>query len=189
MLLAIRSLTTKEFPMRTRGVKVAGLIGCLLIALIALAATFLPKLGAEPSARLGEEKTASESKDRVALAESRVAIERGAMKVAEAHKKMVAAKLTSARSRVAAARAAEAFSEKQFKRMESLENSVSQAVVREFQAKWDAARTGRTVAEDNFSECEAGVALEEAKVDLARLKVEDAELRLKQLKAKVGAKP
>ena len=175
--------------MRTRGLKMAGLAGCLLIVMVAARATMPPRVVAEDPAPQAGEKNASPRKDGMALAESRVALEGAAMKVADAQKKVAAAKLTSARSRVVEARAVEEVSRKQLRRFEELleSNAVPRAIADEHRAKWVATKTGRAVAEDMVSECEAGVAVEEARVGLARLKVADAELRLKQVNA--GVKP
>ena len=106
--------------------------------------------------------------------------------MAEAQKKITAAKLASVRARVVEAQAAEAFAEAQVKRLQELvrQGAVGVEVVEERRAQWEAAKARRSAAEGEVLEWEGHVALDEARVQVAQLHVERAELVLKQLKSR-----
>jgi hypothetical protein len=129
-------------------------------------------------------QTALESHTQLALAEKQLAIKRATVKVAEAQKKMAMAKLTSIRAEVAEAQAAESFAEKQVKRFEELANqqAITTALIDEHRTRWEVATARRKAAEGKVAECEAQVLLEQSHIDLAQLEVEEAEIRLQQLK-------
>jgi multidrug resistance efflux pump len=144
------------------------------------------KLAAGP----GDGKTAQESHGQVALAEKQVAIKRAALKVAEAQTKLAAATLTRSKVQVAEAEATESFRAKELKRFEQLvtQGAVTTALADERRAWWEAAKAHRSAAKGKLVEYESQVLLEQARVGLAQLEVEDAVLRLKQLKATLEPK-
>jgi hypothetical protein len=125
--------------------------------------------------------------DDVALAEKQVAIKRAAVKVFEAQEKVATDKLATMKSLVVEAQSFESYHEKQVKRLEELAkvNSVEERIVDERRAQWEAVKARRATAERNVSEWEGQVAVEQARVELARLEFEAADLRLKQLKARL----
>ena len=132
----------------------------------------------------GTRTTSAELPDKVALAEKEVAIKQAGLKVAEAQKKIALARLASVKAQLAESLAAESLAEKQIKRFEDLakQQAIGAELVDERRTQWDAAKARRTAAEGKVVEFEAAVLLEQARVDLARLEAEEAELRLKQLK-------
>lgn len=152
----------------------------------------LERLRAKPVAKpRGEAKPGPEVEDQVALAEKHVAIRRALVKVAEVQVQIVAAKMSVVKAQFDGAKAAEAYAELQMKRFTALAgtNAVSAELVDEQRAKLDAARALRASVQGKLAESEGQVELERARVDVARLEAEEAELRLKQLKAKWNSAP
>jgi hypothetical protein len=139
----------------------------------------------QPPAPLPGDPIATDVRGQIALAEKQVAIKRAAVKVAEAQKKIVAARVASLRAEVAEALASESFSEKQVQRLEELvrQKAVSAEIVDERRAQWDAAKARRLATEGKVVEAEAQVLLEDAHIELAQLEAEEAVLRLRLLTA------
>jgi hypothetical protein len=148
----------------------------------------LERARAKPAAQpRGDAKPGPDIEDQVALAEKQLAIKRAAVKVAEVKVQIAVAKLSAVKAQVEGAKAAEAYAELQVKRMMALAgaNAVSAEEVDAHRAKLEAAKADRAALQGKLAEREAHVELERTRVDVARLEADDAELRLKQLKAKL----
>jgi hypothetical protein len=143
----------------------------------------LERARAQEKGQSGKTKRAEATPDNEALAEKQVAIKRAAVKVAEAQVKVAVAKLKAANAQLADAQSNERLAEQRFKRFQDLAKSgaVAAELLEEQATKCDAAKNRKTALEGSVAEAEANVLVEQALVDVARLEVEEAELRLKHL--------
>jgi multidrug resistance efflux pump len=100
-------------------------------------------------------------------------------------RKTAVAKLSVAKGELAETQALEKYAEAHVKRMEDLFklSSIEERLVDEQRAKWEAAKARRAFATGKILECEAQVALEQARVEMAQAKTDHAKLRLKRLQA------
>jgi hypothetical protein len=132
-------------------------------------------------------KVEQSAPDQVALAEAQLAIKKAALVVAEAQVVRTRAKLSTAKAQVLEAAAAQSLAEKQRKRIDELakNGAIDVALVDEHQAKLEAARARRAQAEGVVAESQTEVALEEARLGVARAELDESALRTQQLKARV----
>jgi hypothetical protein len=127
--------------------------------------------------------------DKVALAEKHVAVKLAALKVAEAQKVIVLAKLDALKAEVNVAKAAEDYAKKDLDRVIQLEKqkAVSIAEVDHTQAKYLSAIAQRQKAQASLAAGEAEVVLQAALRELAQAELAEAELQLKQLRDQLKA--
>jgi hypothetical protein len=132
----------------------------------------------------------SDVQDLVDLAKIQVQIKRVGVKAAEGQLKIAVAKLESSKAQVVEADALASAAKEQYDRLVSLAKKGAAAIeeVAERQGQWEAAKARTDAAKAKVAECAAQVNLEQTHVELAKLEVDDAELRLKQLVAKLPKK-
>lgn len=128
---------------------------------------------------------AKRTADRTPIAETQIAVQHAAVKMAEAQKQMAVAQLESSKAQLAAAQAAESFADSQLQRYLQLSKSdaVVSNVIDERRQQFEATKARRIAAESEVKQCEARVLLEDAHVERANLELEEAKLRLTEQKS------
>jgi hypothetical protein len=131
-----------------------------------------------------------ELQESAALAERQVATKRAAVKVADAQKGIAEAKLKVLKTKVDTAKAAETQEKAKLQRTKNLVDAKMAPVesLLEAEASYQAAALRRQEAEDRVAVGEADVALEAARRDVALAELDEAELRLKQLRERLKSK-
>jgi hypothetical protein len=160
-------------------------VGAPRTALKARADRLQAEIALEKARGGGAGQTRIERNDQTTPVDSHVAVKRAAVKVAEAQKKIALVKLTSVKAELVEAQAAEAAAEKQVKRIEDVARTggVATARVEETRVQLEAARARRVTLDGKVAEYEAHVILEEARVEIAKLEVVEAEERAKERKS------
>jgi hypothetical protein len=133
---------------------------------------------------------ARDVRELAALAEQQVAVKRAAVKVVDAQKNIAEAKLKTLKTKAAAAKSSEDLAKAKLQRFKELADSkaVSVELVIEAEASYQTAVLLRHEAEDKIAVGEAEVALEAARRDVALAELDEAELRLKQLRERLKSK-
>jgi multidrug resistance efflux pump len=123
----------------------------------------------------------------VALAEKQVATRRALAKVAEAQMKIAEAKVTALKSKLTAAEAALSSADVELQRIKELADKAvaSQVELARAEAARKAAIALRDEAQANIQVGEGEVKLEAARHDVALAELDEAELRLKQLRERL----
>jgi multidrug resistance efflux pump len=129
-------------------------------------------------------------KDQVALAEKQVAVKRAALKVADAQKGIAEAKLKVQKTKIASAQTLVNLAKAVVERMRDLAKSaaVSEKMVREAETKMQSALDSVVEVEALTLVSAAEVTLETARRELAAAELDEAELRLQLLQARLKAK-
>lgn len=148
----------------------------------------LERAKANAPAKSVEGKAGQDLRDQVGIAEIRVAIKRAAVKVVAAHGAKAQTSLNKIKVQATSAKLAESLAEKQFERLKKLfdANSIEERLLDEQRSKWEAAKAHRAAAEAQVAEAECQVDIEHARIVQAEMELAESELRLKQLKPRMG---
>jgi RNA polymerase sigma factor (sigma-70 family) len=134
---------------------------------------------ADPTLQSGEPR---DLKDLAALAEKQVAIKRAGVKVAEAQMKIAEAKLKALKAKVVAAEATVAAAKKRLERYKNAGTGVGQSEIDDAETAYRTAVAALEEAQSGIQVGEGTVLLESAHRDVALAELDEAELRLSQIR-------
>jgi hypothetical protein len=144
------------------------------------------KIAAKPV----EGSASQDVRDQAALAEKQAAIKRAAVRVIEAQKAKSQAGVTTLKAQLTQAKAAKSLAETQFERLKRLfdARSIEEGVLNEQRSKLESTNARWLAAISQIEEAEGQVFIDQARIVQAELEFEEAELRMKQLKARIESK-
>ena len=147
----------------------------------------LERAKAKAAAKPAENKRRQDLRDQAALAEKQAAIKQAAVRVTEAQKAKAQAHLDTIKAQVAQANTAESLAEMQYQHFTELlkAKAIEEGVLNEQRAKLETAKALKVATELLVAEAQSAVTIEQARILLARLEFEEAELRANQLKARL----